>query len=780
MMICAVLICGIMTVNAQKSLDDLNSWDKYYFTENQSFDFIVAEGVSSVKVNDKSVNLSSGQFTTTLSEGENTIKTYKEKTIFLQGFPRTTYELLATYTLNAVAIDYNINNGEVINAGDDVTIIFNELDVAIKKVAGKYNPQNAHVVYESDIPENNNLKGKNGLYKPEELNKLTFSIPAEANAGDVFHLSNGHIYQFWYGEAIYEGQPSGSWGNDFSYNFYTLPNITITVGESNNQGEADVITVENPLADIEVEENANSNLIPLTNVFTSAQGRDITYSLLSNTNEDLVTATIENNQLKLSYTEELFGNATVTIQAETWRATASNEISITVTEGVIEDPILTIDYNFGFDSNEVPDDWKNDLWLTTNCEVLEPGESYNIIARRVPEIIDNPISNSVVLPTFTYSIVSGNSVRVNESGKVTAKHPGPSIIEVSYNEKEAYESTHAACSPINKTYIAIEVVDNKASDIEITTNIDVLKNTYHTYYFEDEAYTYSFTASATNSDELIVKCNGQLASEDNGSYTVLLKNRANVIEVKAVKGDIFKREFFVVDGRKIEIVKTNITDPGQEFEEGDKAHISFKGITMPVYKLATIYNPSGDMFGWDNPETVVEYQNDVLGSVNSNINIGQYSLADNNTIELTLSEDGLFKFNNGHIHAAWWGSVIGTEKGMTEPGDPNLNASIMEYDLCYLPDFTIDVKEKISTGFLDADENKLLISPNPFNSYINISGIEFKDTSYAIYSITGHVIKQGQLSSSMNTINTSDLNKGVYVLLISTGNKKHSQKIIKR
>ncbi len=740
-----LLLVTLFTASAQQNLNDLKDWDKYYFTSGQQFTFSTNEDITKVKVNETEVSLNSHQFMCSLTNGINTIKTYKKKTIYLQGFPRESTVLSETYELNASAFDYNINDGAVINAGDQVTIVFNELEVPLKKIAAVYNPKTIKLQYFSNIPELAIIEGSNATAGGDKLNTLSFNIPADASIGDVYTLTAGHVYEDWWGNALYEGQPTyagnGGWSDpNYSNEFYTLPNISITIGQSNNQGEADVISIVNPIENIEVAENANNTLIDISNVFESAQDRDISFSVSNNSNTDLINTSIENSQLKLQYTEETTGSATIEIQASTWKSVTTHSFEIVVTPSVLEDPILEIDYNFGYDQNEVPEDWKNDVWINSNFQQLAPGETYNIVARRVPEIIDSPISNNVALPTFTYTIVSGNSIRVNNDGKVTAKHIGPSVIEIGYNEITAYGNSYAACSPINKTYMVVEVIDTPASDIEINTSFNNVLNTYNTYYFTEDYYNYTFTVDATNSNQVKVLCNGEAAEFDGTHYTTKLKNRANIITIEASNDNKTKKEYFVIDARKIVILKENITHPEAPFEVGDVAQISFKGIVTPVYKLATFYNPMYNSM-WGGDFTRVAYSNSALGMVKTNVDISQYNLADNNTIEVTLTEAGHYAFKNGHINEHWWGSELGLEKNYSAKGTPQIGgAPEREVNLSVLPDFAITVAGYASATF---DEHVL---PAETEKYADASSVPIYD------SVTEH-FTSGSFAFKNNTSN---------------------------
>ncbi|MBI9052283.1 MAG: DUF4465 domain-containing protein [Bacteroidales bacterium] len=346
--------------------------------------------------------------------------------------------------------------------------------------------------------------------------------------------------------------------------------------------------------------------------------------------------------------------------------------------------------SFG-NNNEIPDDWKNDLWLNTNYREMTVGDNYNIVARRVPEIIDNPISNSVTLPTFHYNLIKGNSISVSATGLISAENIGTSIIEVTYDEKEANGKTYGAVSLVNKTYMIVDVIDETVNT-GITLTTDISTRSYDTHYFLGDDLDFSFLVTTEGADNISVKCNDIDAINTNNSYTSKLQNRANIIEIIASNSIGTKKLYYVIDARKIEINTKNISKPNEVLEKGDKAQISFKGITIPVYKLATIYNPQyASMWGGD--FTRVYYNNATLGEVKTNVNVTQYDIADNNSIEITFNEAGNYTFTDGHIHELWWGSALGSEKDMSGPGEPNLNAPTNESDFSFLPDFEINVEE---------------------------------------------------------------------------------------
>lgn len=81
----------------------------------------------------------------------------------------------------------------------------------------------------------------------------------------------------------------------------------------------------------------------------------------------------------------------------------------------------------------------------------------------------------------------------------------------------------------------------------------------------------------------------------------------------------------------------------------------------------------------------------------------------------------------------------------------------------------------ISTG-IDDLHIEFSIYPNPVQDYLNIKS-EDKDLTYIIYNLNGQIIMENNLDIS-NSINTGELGNGMYLLQLSSGNKKSIQKFI--
>jgi Ca2+-binding RTX toxin-like protein len=125
------------------------------------------------------------------------------------------------------------------------------------------------------------------------------------------------------------GEISGNTGNNATNDPLYVPDntvslvhtVTLTAGQIatnidfGNQLIPDRPPVVNtPIEDVIVNEDAPNTVIDLSNVFTDPDGEAIALSIFVNNNTDLVTATIEGNNLILDYQDNHFGMGEITIR----------------------------------------------------------------------------------------------------------------------------------------------------------------------------------------------------------------------------------------------------------------------------------------------------------------------------------------------------------------------------------------------------------------------------------------------------------------------------------
>lgn len=352
--------------------------------------------------------------------------------------------------------------------------------------------------------------------------------------------------------------------------------------------------------------------------------------------------------------------------------------------------------------SDIPDDFENDLWLQYDFKELQVGETADIYPRRVPQIISDAVNNDVQRPLFHFEVVSGSSVGLDTDATtdkvtVTAIMPGVTIIKVTYDELEYKDLYFGKTADCNAAYVVFSVSksDPEKTGISILSEAKIEAGkpltSYDTIYYTDgDTVDYPYNLAIKGADSVQVTCNGHIVKGDGGEYILPLENRSNIIGVTAKNKAGIRHFYQVIDARKIEINVANQSNPGKPLETGDTATISFKGIANPVYKLATIYNPTIPNF-WGGKGTYVEYTNESLSDETFKGYCSQWDLATKNSFDVTFDESGDYTFTGGRIFSSWWGSQLGADKGVYGQGDPNLNAPILERYFCELPDFTVKV-----------------------------------------------------------------------------------------
>lgn len=351
------------------------------------------------------------------------------------------------------------------------------------------------------------------------------------------------------------------------------------------------------------------------------------------------------------------------------------------------------------------DDFAEDLWLQFQQRELQVGESIDIYPWRVWQAVHDVVQNDVERPEFNFKVIKGQDVisldttKSKEKAVATALKPGTAVIQVNYDAFTHTEGDYfPACSVVNTGYAVITVGETGAASITCSDNLENWRHYDTIYYLEgQDTVPFTFTATAAGAANLKVTCNGlEVKPNSDGSYTAALENRSNIIGVVATDAAGNTRSLYrVVDARVMRVNVKNTKDDSSEIHVGDTAEVSFTGITMPVYKLATIYNPcfGPDAYGgvgeYGYP-TYVHYTNSVLGSFEGHCI--QWDLATNNSFKVTFTQAGRYRFDSDGIHSDWWGHRLYWETKVQGKADkPFFYAPIIEDVFSTLPSFYITV-----------------------------------------------------------------------------------------
>ena len=376
--------------------------------------------------------------------------------------------------------------------------------------------------------------------------------------------------------------------------------------------------------------------------------------------------------------------------------------------------------NFDLDNSfriDINDYLKADLYLSvddSNYINMSAGATKKIEAFRVWQAVDSVVSNYFIEPDFHYEII-GDSISIEQKGaegrkyaEITALKEGISVIKVTYDaeyfgivsgkngeDNYGYPLYYNAIEPENTRTVIVNVGGKNTANIES----GIEQTEYDTIYFNKNFMNcaeFTFTPTADDGHTISVRVHDPLHNTEwgkawtsynannDGSYTVKLKDGRNVIEIAAEDGSVC---YYVVNCRGVDVEIINRTREDSEyFVVGDTVEISFDGLTLPVQKMAAIYNPNYPSNGWveyidSNGETIksrgdqyVAYTKDVSKLTVSSANIGEYKLI------------------GGSLHSTHLGSPLNTHRNIPTSGfAPNLNASTGTNSpyFCKMPEISI-------------------------------------------------------------------------------------------
>jgi uncharacterized protein YjdB len=352
---------------------------------------------------------------------------------------------------------------------------------------------------------------------------------------------------------------------------------------------------------------------------------------------------------------------------------------------------------------KVYDDFQNDIWLQYEQKDLSVGGTADLYPWRLPQAITSMTNNDVERPTFHFTVISGDSISLSTAAStdktvVSAVKPGTAVVQVTYDAFDHSAKKHFdACSVVNTAY-AVFTVGETGTVTPAFTGLDGIRSYDTRYYLDGDTTALDFGISAQGAKSTKVTLNGlEVTPKEDGSYTAQLENRSNILGVTATDAaGNTKSTYRVIDARKIEMTVTNGTDAtkGSVIEAGDKAEISFRGITLPVYKMASIYNPTWKSTEYETVGTSVVYSADQgIGTVKGTSS-GQWNLADSNTIEVTPAQAGTVAFSGGYIETSWWGRDLGWDKTHTGK-DSSTSGTNMPYhqdNFSAMPNFILTVQ----------------------------------------------------------------------------------------
>ncbi|HIB95395.1 MAG TPA: hypothetical protein EYO70_02445, partial [Candidatus Marinimicrobia bacterium] len=224
------------------------------------------------------------------------------------------------------------DNGGTDNGGLDTRIA--NINVSITAV----NDPPSITASTISTPENVALVGDIEASDPEG-NSISYSIVG-GNDSEKFTLTSEGALSFK-DAPNYESPSDLDVNNEYEISVETsdgslaeTTSMTITVTDADDGPLA-----TNEISEVEVNEDASDHTIDISAVFTDEDGDEITKTIASNSNTDLLSASISANSLILDFKDNKYGSATLTIQGEANGKTATESFGVNV-KGVNDPPSI--------------------------------------------------------------------------------------------------------------------------------------------------------------------------------------------------------------------------------------------------------------------------------------------------------------------------------------------------------------------------------------------------------------------------------------------------------
>ncbi|MEF9918005.1 MAG: hypothetical protein RR790_01910, partial [Eubacterium sp.] len=591
-------------------------------------------------------------------------------------YERFYYVADRTYTYNGESVTFKDENTITVNGQEKAlkncatvptitvkdgtaTIKLSGIKNPIGGIPGEWNINfggGAQIVYDTDITGKETVSST--LNDDED-----FTLTISALTPGTYHLTNGRIF-----EKANDYSPGTDLGNGVVTQGYfrALPELTVVV-EGSVGAEQAVI--------------------------------------------DMISALPKTDALTLENADAVYSARTAyTALTPEEQALVTNIEILKAAEAKIESLEKPVDQYLG-DKTEakVYDDFENDIWLQFQQKDLKIGETAKIRPWRLEQAVTDSINNDVARPNFNFEIISGDSItldqtKTDDKAIATAVKPGTSVVKVTYDALTHGKTFFPAISVVNTAYAVITVGEEGTANVNVSEGLKNWRHYDTVYYKEGTTTPYAFTVDAQNATRVKVTCNGLELKGDGNQYTAPLENRSNIIGVVTTDAAGKTKSLYrVIDARFIEVNVKNKTAEGQPLKNGHTANISFRGITMPVYKLATIYNPC--MNGLGQEATHVLYNNPSLGDFKGKCN--QWDLSKKNHFDVTFTDAGTFEFTSAGIYSEWWGSELGADLTANGSGEPNLGAPVLKDIFSTMPNFSVQVEADVFVDTLTLDKETL-------------------------------------------------------------------------
>ena len=336
----------------------------------------------------------------------------------------------------------------IVNAIDDDPIVLNEIsDISTDEdTPFSFSPNSmvliSNVFTDVDNDDASIIKTIESISKPELV-----SINIEGNIMTIYYLPDR------YGTAIVVLR-------GISNNKYVDETFQITVNPVD-----DPPVVAYPISDIIENEDADDTIISLNNVFTDIDNSSITKSIQSNSNPELVSASINENTLILDYLADQFGEATIVIAGKSNHKIVEDTFHVTVAP--INDPPIAhagIDQSIkegiqvvldASHSTDIDSQITSFFWKQLNGNIVTLSDNNLAVVNFVAPETDKPGQTL----TFELIVTDAYGLTAVDTINILVEHVPDNLPPVAYSQ----EISLIEDSSIN---IVLSASDNEGSPLE--------------------------------------------------------------------------------------------------------------------------------------------------------------------------------------------------------------------------------------------------------------------------------------------------------------------------
>ena len=476
----------------------------------------------------------------------------------------------------------------------------------------------------------------------------------------------------------------------------------------------DAPIVTNAIANLTVDEDADDSVINLSDVFTDIDNDDtaIVKTVLTNTNDTLVNATVDGNNLTLDYLDNQSGTADITIQGTSNGLTVEETFTVTV-DAVDDAPIVsnriedvTVDENADdsvIDLSNVFSDADGDaiaLSITenTNNSLVTPALDGNNLTL---DFLDDQFGSGEITIAATANGQTISDTFVVTVNEVIPTNNSPTL------ENPLADLTTPEESEFSLT-IPADTFDDRDPDDTLTYSASLEDNSALPTWLTFDADTQNFSGTPADSD--VGTLNIKVTATDNSNAIasdVFILTVEDVVEPEALisiadsSGDADDASIqfttplsqFRADFSDSELVRPSYPDNQQYLDitnTGDgvlnisEININADGVTADIpdgdilinpdttQRIQLTYTPSAanENFSIDDGITIVSNAaNDSTTSV---------SLSGKSTFDSDISYDGIVSFGDLGSLNANWGSEnadAGWDASADINGDGSVNSS---------------------------------------------------------------------------------------------------------